>query len=71
MDTNASGQVCIEHLQSSFKNMYRKFCWQNAFLKVLVALEEDDPGVQLRAPEAFIPGRCPGFQLLLGVAAGL
>lgn len=69
MDTDASGQVCMEHLLSSFKNMHRRFCWQNTFLKVLVALE-DDPDVQLRTPVAFILGTCPGFQLLLGVARG-
>lgn len=60
-------RFALEHLLSSFKNMCRRFCWQNTFLKVLVALEEDDPDVQLRTPVAFIPG----FQLLLGVAAGI
>lgn len=51
--------------------MYSKFCWQNTFLKVLVALEEDDPDVQLRAPVAFTPGTGSGLQLLPREAAGL
>lgn len=45
---SASEQIYIKHLLSKFLSMYRKFCWQNIFLKIMVAPDEDDPDVHFQ-----------------------
>lgn len=70
-NTNASQQIYIKHLLSKFLSKYRKSYWQNIFLKIMVALDKDDPDIQGGTPVSFSPGGCPGFQRLLGKAVDL
>lgn len=70
-NASASEQIYIKHLLSNFLSVYRKFCWQNIILKIVVALDEVDPDVQGRTPVSLSHGKCPGFQLLLEKAADL